>query len=321
MPCSTSLRSQLRYRPAQLLVVVLLATLAAACVAQPADQEAPDSTGSTRGELTRCARYPLAVPGSTTHEAAARAELASSSPGATLVWARSRDTLASVQGMSMVLTCDEDLGKTLLEHLQTSPALYQVRTDEWRTEPLPCGALTQATYVRFDRTRLGGVAVAKDVLSLRVAPLGRNRVEVQAAIGFYLPPAAPLLAASLQGCNKSARADAATSARQSRFAYTEFDVCAPVKSHAYAPAADDSVSVGNPDVPIWTWEDDANGVVLRAERRGYVHVTPNNRTPDLLRSDAHCPLQGSVGFLFTADAVTGELLDQKAGIDCIVCAR
>jgi hypothetical protein len=64
-------------------------------------------------------------------------------------------------------------------------------------------------------------------------------------------------------------------------------------------------------------------VRLTATRTVRVTIAASNYTPDLLASDALCPVPRSeeftIGFDVTIDAHTGEIVFIKPGLDCFVC--
>lgn len=275
---------------------------------------------TTSAALTRCAAYPLALPADApSAQADARADLASFAPSAQLTWSAARGTPTLVTGLDVLLPCESDVGEAVGEHLAQHPALYRFRPAEWRTDALACAAVTEATYVRFERTTYGGVPFAKDVLNVRVEPAKGGALRILALVGAYLRPAPPLLASALAGCQKTASVDAAAIARATPFDYVRFDACLPMGSGTYLPQPTDDVrSTGA--LAVWTW-DESPDVVLRAERSAEVRVAPANWTPALLSSDAYCPLQATVGFALTVDAVSGRVTSQRAGLGCIVCAR
>jgi hypothetical protein len=58
-------------------------------------------------------------------------------------------------------------------------------------------------------------------------------------------------------------------------------------------------------------------ILLRKRQTGILTVHPDNWTPELINSDAFCGT--SIGWVITFDAVTGEIVEARPGIDCIVC--
>ncbi len=297
--------------------VCTLAAMASlgACAAEPLAETTTTSTA-----LTRCVQYPLVFPADApAAQADAQADLAGFAPAAQLTWSSRRGTPTVVTGLDLVVACEGDVGNAVGEHLAQHPALYRFRPAEWRTDALACTAVTQATYVRFERASFGGVPIAKDVLNVRVEPANAGAIRILAMAGAYLRPAPPLLASALAGCQKTAAADAVAVARATTFDYVRFDACLPVGKGTYVPQPKDDVRATGASA-MWTW-DESPEVVLRAERSAEVRVAPSHWTPELLASDAYCPLQATVGFALTVDAVSGRVTRQRAGLGCIVCAR
>ena len=57
--------------------------------------------------------------------------------------------------------------------------------------------------------------------------------------------------------------------------------------------------------------------LLRKYQTGTLTVNAKNWTRELINSDAYCGT--SIGWVITFNAVTGEIVETKPGIDCIVC--
>jgi hypothetical protein len=108
--------------------------------------------------------------------------------------------------------------------------------------------------------------------------------------------------------------------RGSKLQYTVFNWCSPLGSYDYSARPLDAFDVD--PAAAFEWSDQSGAVILRKVHRARLVLDASSYTPDLLSSDANCPRPGGapyLGFALDLDSVTGELLRQKAGVDCIVC--
>lgn len=250
--------------------------------------------------------------------AAAQADLQSFAPNANLQWNSLHGTLSLVMDLGVPLDCSTDVWSAAWKVFGAHPALFQLEESEWATQPpFSCATVTSNEIVSTYREQLAGVGVQKDVLSLVVAPVPGGGVELRGVSGFYLPVLAP---GDLTSCPDLDDATASALLSVGPYTFSTFDKCTPTGGGSYTPQPNDVVALG-PET--WVWEDGAGGIVARKRRTATLTIDPAHWTPELMASDANCPDETGekrvLGFVITFDPVTGEILDVKPGVGCIVC--
>ncbi len=108
--------------------------------------------------------------------------------------------------------------------------------------------------------------------------------------------------------------------RAHRFSGTEMTGCAPDGVYEYLPRPEDSVSwLGG---PLWlgtarTSGDPDEHSLWLPQRRSTLTIDPANYWTRMAHADCYC--DGAAGFTIDAHALTGEVLDVRPGINCVVC--
>ncbi len=269
-----------------------------------------------------CRPYPLAVSVGAPQEAAARAELATLSPGATMTWSAVRNTPANIFGAAFELECEpgKNARELWLAFAGAHPALFRIDPSEWQSAPAPCESVPAAAeWVNTTRATYAGLPARADTLAWRWRSTGK-RVVVEAVAGSWLPPAEYNDRLALSRCADLDVAAAEKTARSTRLAYRTFDFCTPTGDFTYVAAPADAFEGGKS--ALLEVSELSGKVLVRKVSDTRLVLAPSSYTAALLASDANCPLSGGaphVGFELRFDAVTGELLEQKPGIGCIVC--
>jgi len=273
-----------------------------------------------------CEQYPIPRQPADGARAAAQAELASLSPGATMTWNVDTGTLTSIWQLALPLpgcTDGHDVGAQVSAALAAHPPLFQLALAEWQAPaPFDCKFLGEQTTITLGRRLLAGRPVAKDVFVYSLDRID-GVAQLTTVNGTYLPPLDAAIGKTMAACNSLTEAAATAAARHTPLQATVFSRCAPMGTVFYTPKSNDVFQV-SPDEE-WTWADDPGQVLLTGQRTLRVIVDPANHTPDLLSSDANCPAPGGagddfvIGFDITFDVHTGEILHVKPGLDCIVC--
>ncbi|MBL8951966.1 MAG: hypothetical protein JNK82_14380 [Myxococcaceae bacterium] len=297
---------------------VTTADLTAAKATEPETEEA-------RGRslwAPDCSPYPLAIDVGPNGQAAAQAELAVLSPGATLSWSQVRNTPAVISGAAFSFECapGKDARKLWLDYASAHPALFRLDASEWQTSPVPCESVTaEAIWLSATRATYAGLPARSDTFAWRWRRDGAN-VVVEGVAGSWVPPAQYNDALALRACADLDEKKAESTARDTKLGYTVFSWCAPVGSGSYLASPVDTFAA-DPNAFI-ELSDQTGKVLARKINDAKVVLDPSSYTPELLQSDANCPLSGGtphVGFALRFDAVTGRLDDVKPGIGCIVC--
>lgn len=313
--------------PVSLSLVALVA-----CATEPPP---PQITVDTAESLSSCLPYPVEWPPAPGAQARAQQQLddlaaqAGSSP--TLVWSQPRGTATGIFGLNYPLAgCPalstgadslidprvEDAAWALFE---SAPALFQLRRDEWQVlNSTRCSEITnqQAQTIALQRRTLAEQPERQDIVLFIALRIG-GAVKLTSLMADYLPPASKPIFATMHSCPELTPPTAEFIARDAEYSYNIFDSCFPAGSGVYAPKANDSFALDTKNE--WTWNDAPTGdrTLLRKRQTGILTVHPDNWTPDLINSDAFCGT--SIGWVITFDAVTGEIVETRPGIDCIVC--
>jgi hypothetical protein len=273
----------------------------------------------------RCEPYPIPKQPADGARSAAQTELASLSSGATMTWNVDTGTLTSILQLAIPLpgcTDGQDVGAQVLGALAAHRPLFQLDLTEWQAPaPFDCKFLGEQTTITLGRRLLAGRPVAKDVFVYSLDRID-GVAQLTTVNGTYLPPLDAATGRTMAACNSLTVAAATAAARNTPLHTTVFSRCAPMGTVSYTPRSNDVFRL-SPDE--WTWEEAPGQVLLTGQRTLRITVAPANYTPDLLSSDARCPVPGSegndftVGFDVTFDVHTGEILGVKPGLDCIVC--
>jgi hypothetical protein len=235
-------------------------------------------------------------------EAAARASLPD---GARLSWSSSRETPASVFGLALPVngSC-----ASVLEALP--PPIFRVDPSEWSGPASGC----ESGMVKLTRRSIGGREVESNDVLTGVVQGG----VLTGVVGFYSPVAES--SAPLEACEgrdlPAARLEA--SLRGLSIPFTVFESCIPVARGSHAVKAQDQVRVESV-----RWASGEGPGELRRVRPGAVEISLRHASPELLGSNLFCDLGGeippSAGALTLQDAVSGELIGVKNGLNCQVC--
>jgi hypothetical protein len=300
--------------------------LGAAAVDGPAPSDGAPVDATVDAPALVCDEYPVPVPPGGSGEAAARAELATLSPTGQLTWSEPRGTLSTIFQLDVPLpacTDGADANAVVREVLSAHPVLFQLDFSEWRLpEPFGCQFVDDFSTITMGRRLLGGQPVARDIFSYTLRR-SNGMVRLASTIATYLPPLPTEVAAAMASCNHLDANAAETTVRATTLHASTFAQCAPTGELDYQPAANDSYVLR--DDLAWLWEETRSGATLSGMRTLRVTIDPSNYTPELLASDAKCPVldgpgdEFTVGFDVLLDIETGVLLNVKPGLDCVVC--
>lgn len=274
----------------------------------------------------RCEQYPIPWRPADGAQAAAQAELASLSPGASMTWNSSTGTLASVFQLATPLpgcTDGQDAVAQVFDVIAAHPALFQLEPTEWQLpEPFDCKYVGSDAILNMGRRRLAGQPVAEDVFAY-----GLNRIDgvvyLTFVAGTYLPVIGTAMGNTMAACNNLTAADAKAIARNTSLKATVFSQCRRTGTVSYTPKSNDAFRFASEEA--WSWQEDTDHVLMTGHRTLRVIVAPANYTPELLSSDARCPVPGgngrafNIGFDIAFDVHTGAIDSVKPGLDCIVC--
>ncbi|MCE9577168.1 MAG: hypothetical protein K8W52_28730 [Deltaproteobacteria bacterium] len=272
-----------------------------------------------------CTGYPVEWPADATAKAAAVAELATLSTTADLTWSDARGTLASVFGLDATLTsCTDghDVGVEVAAFLTAHPALFQFDASQWSAlVPYDCKNVgTSLEILNRGRLTLDGQPVLHDTLaySIKRTPVG---VTLTSVIATYLPADLTGLGARMEACTDADLGAVEAAVRATALPARTYEQCTETGALTYQMKAGDTISV-LPGV-AWTWDDGDHAVALTGQRTARITLAAANYTPELLASDARCPVGDgadfTIGFDVTFDVHTGEITYIKPGLDCIVC--
>ncbi len=269
-----------------------------------------------------CAPYPYAIDVGASGEAAARAELAAISPGAVMSWSATRNTPATIFSASFTFECEpgKDAREQWFAYVAQHPALFRIDPSEWHASPVPCEAVsTSGSWLNAGRATFAGQPVRADVFAWywRAVPKG---VRVEAVAGTWVPVAQYNDVVALGRCADLDVAGAEKTTRNTKLTYRTFNYCAPTGDYTYGAAKADVFSTAAG--AVLEWSEDSGKVLVQKTHGAKLVLDPSSWTPELISSDANCPLPGgtpNIGFELVFDAVTGRLLQQKPGVGCIVC--
>jgi hypothetical protein len=219
-------------------------------------------------------------------------------------------------------TDGQDVNAQVFGVFAAHPALFQLDLTEWRTpEPFDCKYLGDFETLNIGRQLLAGRPVAKDVFSYSLKRVD-GVVQLAGVNGTYLPIVGTATGNTMTACNSLAESTAAATARSTVLHAGVYSQCQTTGTVAYTPKTNDAIQFSSE--AVWTWEDTGQ-VVLTGQRTLRVIVAPANYTPELMSSDAHCPVPGgdgnqfTIGFDIVFDVHTGAIISVKPGIDCVVC--
>lgn len=273
-----------------------------------------------------CKRYPIPWQPAYGTQTAAQAELASLSPGAKMTWNGTTGTLRSVLQLATPLpgcTDGQDVSAQVFDVLASHPVLFQLDLTEWPTpEPFDCKYLEDDTILSMGRRSLAGRTVAEDVFVYSLDRIG-GVVHLTGVNGTYLPIVGAAMGDTMTACDCLTEAAAIATTRTTPLKANVFSQCRRTGTVTYTPKANDVFSLFSDEA--WAWHDDTGQVLLTGQRTLRVTVNPANYTPELLSSDARCPVTGIdgndfvIGFDIVFDVHTGEIISVKPGLDCIVC--
>jgi hypothetical protein len=312
-----------------LLSLSLAAVVACATEAPPAE-----TTEDTAESLAACLPYPvewLPAPGAQARAQQKLDELATQAGSTpTLVWSQPRGTSTAIWGINYPLAgCPSATGAgSLIDPrvedaawalFESAPALFQLRRDEWQVlNSTRCSQITdqQTQTIALQRRTLAEQPERQDIVLFIVLRIG-GTVKLTSLMADYLPPASKPISATMHSCPELTPSTAEFIARDAEYSYSIFDSCFPAGSGVYAPKANDTFALDTKNQ--WKWDDAPTGdrTLLRKYQTGILTVHPDNWTPELINSDAFCG--SSIGWVITFNAVTGEIVEIKPGIDCIVC--
>lgn len=267
----------------------------------------------------RCLPYPRTLSVGPDGQSDARAELDTFAPNATLLWSSVRNTPSSIHAFELELKCPagKDAEAVVFEFVAAHPTLFRIDPAEWSRTNIPCEAVsTTPQFASEAHVRFANQPASADRFAWRWFG-GDERITVTAFVGTWIPPANIGDEIALRSCPSFDAVSAEQKLPQTGLSYSTFQWCSPTGSGKYFMQSGDTFE---PDATEYLTWNEAN--LLRKQVRVSLRVAPQNLTPALLSSDANCPAPGGaprVGFSLTYDAVTGELLDVKPGIECIVC--
>ncbi|MGV3619216.1 MAG: hypothetical protein ACO1OB_00285 [Archangium sp.] len=280
-----------------------------------------DSLSESSAELQagRCLPYPRTLSVGPNGQAAARAELDTFAPQATLDWSPVRNTPSMILGLQLELKCPhgKDAEEVLFEFVSQHPTLFRIDPKEWSRNNVPCEAVATTQHIgASSRVSFANQPVAADRFGWSWAG-GNERITVYSFLGSWIPTATIGDEVALRSCPSFDAKSAEQKLPTIALPYSTFQWCSPTGNGEYFMQSGDTFT---PDATEYlTWNE---SLLLRKQLRVSLRVAPQNHTPELLSSDANCPdenHQPRVGFSLSYDAVTGELLDVKPGIECIVC--
>jgi hypothetical protein len=243
-----------------------------------------------------------------------------------MTWNGDTGTLTAISRLAIRLpscTDGEDVGTQVLGVITAHPQLFQLDPSEWRIpEYFDCKYLSDNTILNMGRQHLAGRAVAEDVFAYTLNRVD-GVVQLSAVNGVYLPVLGTTTGDTMAACNTLTEAAATATARATPLRANVYSQCHRTGSVTYTPKPNDGFQLASSDV--WTWQAASGQALLSGQRTLRVIVDPSNYTPQLMSSDARCPApdgdgdQSVIGFDITFDVHTGEILNIKPGLDCVVC--
>jgi hypothetical protein len=280
----------------------------------------------TMAARPHCGQYPLPWQPTDEAQAAAQAELAVLSPGANMTWNAATGTLMSISRLAIPLPgCvdGQDVTAQVFRVFEAHPAVFQLDLTEWQIpEPFDCKYMTGDTTLNMGRRYLAGRPVAKDVFAYSLTRIS-GTAYLTAVTGTYLPVIDAAMGDTMASCNRLTEHLARATARHTPLAATVLSQCRNTGTVTYVPKANDVFSLSPTEA--WTWQEDTGQVLLTGQRTLRVTVNPANYTPELMSSDARCPVlvgngdRFTIGFDIFFDVHTIAIIGVKPGLDCIVC--
>lgn len=271
-----------------------------------------------------CAQYPIPWQPPAGSQAAARADLSSVSPAATMSWNANTGTLTSALALALPLagcTDGQDVGAQVFAALAAHPALVQLDLSEWRTPaPYDCKYVGDNEILSIGRQRLAGHPVARDVFAYSLKRVD-GAVQLTAVTGTYVPVVDAAIGDAMAACNTLTAEAAQATARTTPLQTTVYSQCKRTRTMTYTPKANDRFELAPQET--WTWQEGTGQTLFTGERTLRITVDPANYTPDLTSSAARCPApdgdEFTVGFDVAFDVQTGAIVSVKPGLDCVVC--
>lgn len=296
------------------MISTLSLGVVASLAAQPTAEAAPS-----------CEQYPIPWRPVDGAQSAAQADLASLSPGANMTWNSNTGTLGTVFPLAIKLpSCSDgqDAIAQVFGVLAAHPALFQLDLSEWRRpEPFDCKYLGDNTTLNMGRSHLAGRPISQDVFAYSLKRTA-DGVQLSFVNGTYLPVVGEAMGDSMAACSTLTSSVAIATARKAALNAGVFSQCRRTGAISYTPKANDTFSLSE---GAWSWQEDAGQVLVTGERTLRVVINPANYTPELISSDARCPVAGgnanefTIGFDVTFDVNTGAIINVKPGLDCVVC--
>ena len=194
---------------------------------------------------------------------------------------------------------------------------------EWTAQnDMQCQDVSTTSWqtIFLKRISLAGENEFQDAFYFTILRTGSN-VMIRSVAADYVPVAPTVIDQNMAACGNLTQNTAETTVFGGSYLYNIFDSCHYVRQDHYEPilgVADTVTIVGS---PYWEWADGTTSVSLRKKQRVNLELNPLNVTQDLIDSDAYCGPTVPVGWELVLDAVTGALLQSKAGIGCIVCVN
>jgi hypothetical protein len=301
--------------------------------APPGIADAGPTDGSPDARISQCATYPIPWDADPDADDAAAAELAGLSANATMEWNDNTGTFKTIFKLDQTLACPpgEDSGAKVLAVLAAHPKLFPLDLDEWLVPPpYNCEFVPKfGETLTMGRTKLANHTLGRDILAYTIKHVvDQNDVPTEdivltSVIATFVPVGIPGLDQAMTQCSDVDEAAVIAAIRARTLTASTFDLCVPTGSVPYTPHENDRVAFLPGDT--WTWGEGTGQVLLTGTRTVRVTLAPANYTPQLLLSDARCPVLDpdsedfTVGFDITVDIHTGEILFVKPGLDCVVC--
>jgi len=294
--------------------------------------DAPASPDADDTVIDPACAAPFVIAPDPTAEANATAALATLAPGATLTWAPVRNTLQSINDITIELpTCTGDANAFdfLFATLSASPALFQIDPAEWSSSVEPCSDILANGFhtLIIRRKAYGPYPVENDVFSA-VADVRNGVAILRNFSGTYIPTPSAATLAALQHCpdfpaNKLHDVLLATPFQYTEFAPPPSAACQITGTGQYTASATDELVVDPARILQWTETTD---ITLLRQGSATLTVAPANYGSMLEQSSANCvDLDGGshVGWVRTFNAITAAKLYDHDSPDpfCTVCLR
>jgi hypothetical protein len=240
-----------------------------------------------------------------------------------MIWSTPRGTFTSLSSVDYVFpncASGTNVSASFFTLAASVPHLLPMTSSEWApANDIQCQNVSTSSWhtVVLHRQSLAGENEFHDFFSFNVLKTEAG-VMVRSMSAEYVPIAPATIDQNMAACGNLTQNTAETTVFGSSFVYTILGpYCSYVSDDRYYPnlgAVDTVTFVGN---PFWEWADGTTSVSLRKMQRVNLEVNPLNVTQNLIESDAYCGPNAPVGWELVLDAVTGALLQTKAGIGCV----